>query len=81
MGQREQKKSVRTVAQATALKLFRTSVRAQLQLMAVQRKMFIRSMMRKSTARAMATHSSHDGRIPFSSQIADTTGGGEREEC
>lgn len=41
-----------------------TSVLAQLQLMAVQRKRFISSMMRKRTPRTMASHNSHGGRIP-----------------
>lgn len=51
-----------------------TSVLAQLQLMAVHRKMFISNMIRKRTASAMQTHSNQDGRIPFSSQIAEITG-------
>lgn len=49
-----------------------TSVLAQLQLMAVQRKMFISSMMRKSTPNVMASHSSQLGRMP-SSQLGEIT--------
>lgn len=50
-----------------------TSVLAQLQLIAVHRKMFISNMIRKSTANAMHTQSNQDGRMPLSSQIAETT--------
>lgn len=54
------------------LQLELTSVLAQLQLMAVQRKMFISSMMRKSTPNVMANHSSQLGRMP-SSQLGEIT--------
>lgn len=43
-----------------------TSVLAQLQLIAVQRKMFISSMMRKRTPKVIVSHRSQAGRIPSS---------------
>lgn len=51
-----------------------TSVLAQLQLMAVQRKRFISSMMRKRTPSTMVSHSSQCGRMPVASQIGDRVG-------
>lgn len=45
-----------------------TSVLAQLQLIAVQRKRFISSMIRKRTPRIIASHKSQCGRIPVLSQ-------------
>lgn len=47
------------------------SVLAQLQLIAVQRKIFMRSIMRKRTPKAMQSHNSQGGWIP--SHVAATT--------
>lgn len=44
----------------------RTSVRAQLQLIAVHKKMFISNMIRNRMPRVMHNQSNHDGRIPSS---------------
>lgn len=51
----------------------RTSVRAQLQLIAVHKNMFIKSMIRNKMPNVMHNQSSHDGRIPPSSHAGDIT--------
>lgn len=50
-----------------------TSVRAQLQLIAVHKNMFINSMMRNKIPNVIHSQRSHDGRIPPSSHAADIT--------
>lgn len=61
-----------TELQSKCFERWITSVLAQLQLMAVQRKIFISNMMRNSTPKVMASHSSQLGRIP-SSQFGEIT--------
>lgn len=52
-----------------------TSVLAQLQLMAVQRKRFMSNMMRNKTPKTIVSHNSQCGRIPaLLSQIGETIG-------
>lgn len=50
-----------------------TSVRAQLQLIAVHKNMFIKSMIRKRMPSVIHNQRSQDGRIPPSSQAGDIT--------
>lgn len=50
-----------------------TSVRAQLQLIAVHKNMFINSMMRNKIPNVIHSQRSHDGRIPPSSHAGDIT--------
>lgn len=50
-----------------------TSVRAQLQLIAVHKKMFISNMMRNRMPSVMQSQRSHDGRIPPSSHAGEIT--------
>lgn len=50
-----------------------TSVRAQLQLIAVHRKMFINNIIKNRIPSVMHSHSSQDGRMPVSSQAGDNT--------
>lgn len=55
-----------------------TSVRAQLQLIAVHRKMFINNIIKNKMPSVMHSHSSQDGRMPVSSHIGDITVNGFR---
>lgn len=50
-----------------------TSVRAQLQLIAVHRKIFINNMIKNNMPNVIANHNSHGGRMPLSSQTAETS--------
>lgn len=50
-----------------------TSVRAQLQLIAVHRKMFISNIIKNKMPSVIHNQRSHDGRMPASSQSADIT--------
>lgn len=50
-----------------------TSVLAQLQLIAVHRNIFIRSIIKNRTPKAIVNQSNHDGRTPVSSQTGEIT--------